>query len=86
METGVEERGRVPAWSAEALEARVVRYGDLVPCTNAFIDTRTPGSDAKENFTIIGPGVAENPEQHVHITEAHGFNVGGARQPPRCIN
>jgi ornithine cyclodeaminase/alanine dehydrogenase-like protein (mu-crystallin family)/mannose-6-phosphate isomerase-like protein (cupin superfamily) len=63
-----------------------VRYRDLVPCRNAFIDTRTPGSDAKENFTIIGPGVAENPEQHVHITEAHGFNIGGARQPPRCIN
>jgi quercetin dioxygenase-like cupin family protein len=64
----------------------VVRYRDLVPCRNAFIDTRTPGSDEKENFTIIGPGVSENPEQHVHITEAHGFNIGGARQPPRCIN
>jgi mannose-6-phosphate isomerase-like protein (cupin superfamily) len=81
------ERGeRVRSWSAEALESRVVRYRDLIPCTNAFIDTRTPGSSAKENFTIIGPGVAENPEQHVHITEAHGFNIGGARQPPRCIN
>lgn len=64
----------------------MVRYRDLIPCRNAFIDTRTPGSDAKENFTIIGPGVAENPEQHVHITEAHGFNIGGARQPPRCVN
>jgi mannose-6-phosphate isomerase-like protein (cupin superfamily) len=74
------------AWDEQALEARIVRYGDLIPCRNAFIDTRSPGSDAKENFTIIGPGVAENPEQHVHITEAHGFNIGGARQPPRCIN
>ena len=86
MNMGVDGRGRVRSWSAEALESRVVRYRDLIPCTNAFIDTRTPGSDAKENFTIIGPGVAENPEQHVHITEAHGFNIGGARQPPRCIN
>jgi mannose-6-phosphate isomerase-like protein (cupin superfamily) len=73
-------------WDRAALEARVVRYGDLAPCRNAFIDSRTPGSDAKENFTIIGPGVSENPEQHVHITEAHGFNIGGARQPPRCTN
>lgn len=73
-------------WDQAALEARVVRYRDLVPCRNAFVDSRTPGSDAKENFTIIGPGVSENPEQHVHITEAHGFNIGGARQPPRCIN
>jgi mannose-6-phosphate isomerase-like protein (cupin superfamily) len=68
------------------MEARVVRYVDLRPCYNAFIDTRTPGSEAKENFTIIGPGVSENPEQHVHITEPHGFNIGGARQPPGCVN
>ena len=74
------------AWSHEALEARVVRYGDLRPCYNAFIDTRSPGSEAKENFTIIGPGVSENPDQHVHIAEPHGFNIGGARQPPNCVN
>jgi quercetin dioxygenase-like cupin family protein len=71
---------------AGALEARVVRYRDLRPCYNAFIDTRSPGSEAKENFTIIGPGVSENPEQHVHIAEPHGFNIGGARQPPGCVN
>jgi quercetin dioxygenase-like cupin family protein len=68
------------------MEARTVRYADLRPCYNAFIDTRTPGSEAKENFTIIGPGVSENPEQHVHITQPHGFNIGGARQPPGCVN
>ncbi len=73
-------------WTAEAMEARVVRYADLRPCYNAFIDTRTPGSEAKENFTIIGPGVSENPEQYVHIAEPHGFNIGGARQPPGCVN
>ncbi|MGB6230302.1 MAG: cupin domain-containing protein [Litorimonas sp.] len=68
------------------LQERLVRYADLRPCFNAFIDTRTPGSEAKENFTIIGPGVSENPEQHVHIAEPHGFNIGGARQPPGCVN
>lgn len=71
---------------AAALAARLVRYRDLRPCTTAFIDARTPGSDRKENFTIIGPGVAENPDQHVHITLPHGFNIGGARQPPHCVN
>ena len=68
------------------LRARLVRYSELRPCTNAFIDARSPGSDQKENFTIIGPGVAENPHQYVHIREPHGFNIGGARQPPRCTN
>jgi len=69
-----------------ALTDRLVRYAELRPCLTAFIDTRSPGSDRKENFTIIGPGVAENPEQHVHIGIPHGFNIGGARQPPGCLN
>jgi quercetin dioxygenase-like cupin family protein len=69
-----------------SLRERAVHYKDLKPCTNAFIDTRSPGSDKKENFTIIGPGVAENPDQHVHIRIPHGFNIGGARQPANCLN
>lgn len=73
-------------YTPEQMERRLVRYDALKPCTTAFIDTRTPGSEKKENFTIIGPGVAENPEQFVHIDIPHGFNIGGARQPPRCVN
>jgi mannose-6-phosphate isomerase-like protein (cupin superfamily) len=65
---------------------RLVRYEELRPCKTAFIDARTPGSAEKENFTIIGPGVAENPDQYVHIDIPHGFNIGGARQPPACVN
>lgn len=71
---------------SDLMRQRLVRYTELQPCTNAFIDARSPGSDKKENFTIIGPGVAENPHQHVHIREPHGFNIGGARQPPGCSN
>ncbi|MFN3214250.1 MAG: cupin domain-containing protein [Henriciella sp.] len=74
------------ARTRQGIEDRIVRYADLAPCLDAFIDTRTPGSDKKENFTIIGPGVSENPNQHVHIAEPHGFNIGGARQPPHCTN
>lgn len=73
-------------WTQEAMEKRLVRYADLKGLRNAFIDARTPGSDQKENFTIIGPGVSENPAQVVHIPEAHGFNVGAARQPFGCTN
>jgi len=73
-------------WTPERMRERLVRYSELRPCRNAFVDTYTPGSDQKENFTIIGPGVAEHPDQHVHIREPHGFNIGGARQPPGCTN
>lgn len=70
----------------DAMNARLVRYADLIPCRTAFIDTRTPGSLEKENFTIIGAGVSESADQHVHITERHGFNIGAARQPFGCVN
>ncbi len=68
------------------MEARIVRYGDLIPCKTAFIDAHTPGSDQKENFTIIGGGVSESADQHVHIKDTPGFNIGAAGQPPKCRN
>ena len=71
---------------AKELKTRLVRYGDLKPCKTAFIDAHTPGSDQKENFTIIGRGVSESADQHVHINLPHGFNIGAAGQPPRCKN
>jgi quercetin dioxygenase-like cupin family protein len=74
------------AMTPEQMEARIVRYGELRPCKTAFIDAHTPGSNQKENFTIIGGGVSESPDQHVHIKETPGFNIGAAGQPPKCRN
>lgn len=71
---------------SRAMESRIVRYGDLEPCKTAFIDAHTPGSNEKENFTIIGGGVSESADQHVHISIPHGFNIGAAGQPPKCRN
>ena len=65
---------------------QIVRYAELVPCRTAFIDAHTPGSDQKENFTIIGGGVSEAADQHVHIKDTPGFNIGAAGQPPKCRN
>ena len=70
----------------ELIKKRLVRYGELKPCKTAFIDTHTPGSNKKENYTIIGGGVSENPDQFVHIDIPHGFNIGAAGQPPKCHN
>lgn len=63
-----------------------MRYGELQPCRTAFIDAHTPGSERKENFTIIGGGVSESAEQHVHIRDTPGFHIGAAGQPPHCRN
>ena len=70
----------------QEMQNRMVRYGDLIPCCTAFIDAHTPGSDQKENFTIIGAGVSEAADQHVHIKDTPGFNIGAAGQPPKCRN
>ena len=71
--------------TAPDLRSRLVRYADLRPCRNAFIDSRTPGSERKENFTIIGPGVAENPEQHVHVA-FRTASTSAARGSPRTAS
>ncbi len=72
--------------TATDMDARIVRYGKLRPCRTAFIDAHTPGSDLKENYAIVGAGVSENPDQHVHIVDTPGFNIGAAGQPPKCRN
>ena len=70
----------------DEMDQRIIRYGDLIPCKTAFIDAHTPGSDQKENFTIIGGGVSESADQHVHLADPIGFNIGAAGQPPKCRN
>lgn len=72
--------------NSQTTQPQIVRYGELKPCRTAFIDAHTPGSDQKENFTIIGGGVSESPDQHVHIRQTPGFNIGAAGQPPGCKN
>ncbi len=72
--------------SETLIEKRVIRFDEFIPCTTAFIDARTPGSEKKENFCLIGSGVTENPGQIVHIDIPHGFDIGAARQPHGCKN
>ena len=47
--------------SADEITKRTLRYNELVPCKTAFIDARTPGSDKKENFCMVGDGVQKTP-------------------------
>ncbi len=68
------------------MKDRIVRRSDMVPCKSAFIDSYSPGSHLKDNFSIIGPGVTENPKQVINISEPHGFNIGAAGQPPSIKN
>lgn len=71
---------------SEKMKKRIIRKEDLVADKTAFIDARTPGSDKKENYTIIGPGVSESSNRFINLKEAHGFNIGAAAMPNGCIN
>lgn len=70
----------------EEIARRTVLRSDWVPCKSAFIDCRTPGSDRKDNYSFIGPGVSQNPDQHVNLREPHGFNLGAAGMPNGTTN
>ena len=64
--------------SSEELHRRHIRRSQYVSCDDAFIDVRLPGSTPKQNYSIIGPGVTQNPGQHINLREPHGFNIGAA--------
>jgi quercetin dioxygenase-like cupin family protein len=65
---------------------RLIRRSDMVACKVAFIDCKMPGSTAKENYSLIGPGVTQSADQVVNITEAHGFSLGVAAMPAGTTN
>ncbi len=60
------------------LARRHIRRAQYVSCDDAFIDVRLPGSTPKENYSIVGPGVTQNPNQVINLREPHGFNIGAA--------
>ncbi|MDN3919389.1 hypothetical protein [Roseateles violae] len=68
------------------VQRRHIRRADYVSCNEAFIDVRLPGSTPKENYSIVGPGVTQNPNQVVNLREAHGFNIGAAGMAPGITN
>jgi len=62
----------------QELQRRHIRRSQYVSCDDAFIDVRLPGSTPKENYSIVGPGVTQNPNQVINLREPHGFNIGAA--------
>ncbi len=68
------------------LTRRHIRRSQYVSCDDAFIDVRLPGSTPKENYSIVGPGVTQNPNQVINLREPHGFNIGAAGMAPGITN
>lgn len=75
-----------PVISRAEAQRRTIRRNELVSCNAAFIDCRTPGSDKKENYALIGNGVSQNSGQVINLQEDHGFNIGAAAMPNGVTN
>ncbi|MEC5180582.1 hypothetical protein [Arthrobacter sp. CG_A4] len=86
MEVNVNQKTATQVVDENELRRRTIRRSDYVSCNQAFIDCRTPGSDAKENYSIIGPGVTQSAQQVVNLREPHGFNIGAAAMPDGVVN
>lgn len=67
-------------------QSRLVRRGDMVSCSVAFIDCKLPGSTLKENYSIIGAGVTQSEVQVINLAEEHGFAIGAAAMPNGVTN
>lgn len=68
------------------LDARFIPFSSLRSTTEAFIDYCLPECQPKFNYALIGPGVAQNPNQPVNLREPHGFQVGGVSIPHGKVN
>ncbi|MEM1377098.1 MAG: hypothetical protein AAGG69_06885 [Pseudomonadota bacterium] len=76
----------MPEISQDQANARHIKRSDYTSCAVAFIDCKKPGSDQKQNYSIIGPGVTSSSDQVVNLPEPHGFNIGAAAMPTGITN
>ena len=62
---------------------RIAKFNELTPSTLPFVEGRLEGHRERKNYSIVGPGVAEDSEQSVKISKAHGYNLGAVIANPK---
>ena len=62
---------------------RIARFNELTPSTLPFVEGRIEGHKERKNYSIVGPGVAEDSQQSVKISESHGYNLGAVSANPK---
>ena len=62
---------------------RIAKFNELTPSTLPFVEGRLEGHKERKNYSIVGPGVAEDSEQSVKISKAHGYNLGAVSANPK---
>ena len=62
---------------------RFAKFEDLVPSTLPFVEGKLDGHKERKNYSIVGPGVAEDSKQFVKIAMPHSFNLGAVSAMPK---
>ena len=62
---------------------RLAKFEDLVPSTLPFVEAKLEGHKKRKNYSIVGPGVAEDSKQFVKIAMPHSFNLGAVSAFPK---
>ena len=62
---------------------RIARFNELTPSNLPFVEGRIEGHKERKNYSIVGPGVAEDSQQSVKISEPHGYNLGAVSANPK---
>ena len=62
---------------------RLAKFKDLIPSTLPFVEGKLEGHKERKNYSIVGPGVAEDSKQFVKIAMPHSFNLGAVSALPK---
>jgi len=62
---------------------RIARFNELTPSTLPFVEGRIDGHKERKNYSIVGPGVAEDSQQSIKISKPHGYNLGAVSANPK---
>ena len=64
------------------MNIRLAKFKELTPSTLPFVEGKLEGHKERKNYSILGPGVAEDSNQSIKISEPHGFNLGAVSAKP----
>ena len=62
---------------------RIAKFQELIPSTLPFVEGRLDGHKERKNYSIVGPGVAEDSDQSIKIASPHGYNLGAVSANPK---
>ena len=62
---------------------RLAKFNELIPSSLPFVEGKLEGHKERKNYSIVGPGVAEDSSQFVKIAMPHSFNLGAVSAMPK---